>query len=316
MFNQPPLRYLPPFFKILSLFSLMLLSTQITFFIAAYIVHQYFGVQDTTIFSSDINLQAANPMASLVMQAIGTGLGAFLLPSVMFSVLTYGGIGKPLKLVWYPTLKQISLTIGIIISSGIFVSLLVDINKLIPLPDSLSMLKDFQQKYDTLLNAFFQDATPMRFAFLTLVLAIMPAIGEELFFRGSVMKVFSETRLGIHGAIFFSALAFALMHFEFYNTLAIFFMGLVLGYIFYFTQSIWASIAAHFINNFTQVLLKYLYNTGALANDVTTQESLPLYETLTAGILAIVLLWLLWKNKTPMVIEENLDLEPSNNSSE
>lgn len=294
----------------------MLLSTQITFFIAAYLVHQYFGVQDTTAFSSDIQLQAANPMASLVMQAIGTGLGAFLLPSVMFSVLTYGSIGKTLKLVWYPTLKQISLTIGIIISSGIFVSLLVDINKLIPLPDSLSMLKDFQQKYDTLLNAFFQDATPMRFAFLTLVLAIMPAIGEELFFRGAVMKVFSETRLGIHGAIFFSALAFALMHFEFYNTLAIFFMGLVLGYIFYFTQSIWASIVAHFINNFTQVLLKYLYSSGALANDVTTQESLPLYETLTAGILATVLLWLLWKNKTPMVIEENIDLEPSNNSPE
>lgn len=292
----------------------MLLSTQITFFVAAYLVHQYFGVQDTSAFASDIALQAANPMASLVMQAIGTGLGAFLLPSLMFSVLTYGGISKPLKFIWYPTPKQLMLTIGIILSSGIFVSLLVDINKLIPLPDSLSMLKEFQQKYDTLLNAFFQDSTPMRFAFLTLVLAIMPAIGEELFFRGAVMKVFSETRLGVHGGVFFSALAFALMHFEFYNTLAIFFMGLVLGYIFYFTQSIWASIAAHFINNFTQVLLKYLYSIGAIATDITTQESLPIYQTLSAGLLTIALLWLLWRNKTQAMEEENEDLATSNNS--
>lgn len=304
MIQQPPLRFLPPFFKMLTLFALMLICMQMMFFIAAYIIHQYCGVVDTEAFSSDISIQATYPMASLLMQFIGTGLGAFLLPSLMFSSLTYGSVGKPLKLSYFPTAKQLFITIALIICSGIFIALLVDINKLIPLPESLSSLKDFQQKYDTLLNAFFKDVTPVRFIFIALVLAVMPAIGEELFFRGSVLKILSETRLGIHGAVAFSALAFSLMHFEFYNTLAIFFMGLVLGYIYFFTQSIWACIAAHFINNFLQVLLKYLFTIGVLATDITTNEHLPLYQTITAGILAIGLLWLLWKNKSATIEEE------------
>lgn len=293
----------------------MLLSTQIMFFAAAYVIHQYFGVQNSEAFSGDLALQASNPMAALVMQAIGTGLGAFLLPSLMFSVLAYGDIGKPLKLNRYPSPTQLALTIGVIIASGIFIALLVDINKLIPLPESLASLKDFQQKYDNLLHAFFTGVTPVRLLLLTLVLAIMPAIGEELFFRGAVMKIFAETRLGIHGAVFFSALAFALMHFEFYNTFAILFMGIMLGYIYVFTQSIWASIAAHFVNNFTQVFLKYLFATGVISTDVTTMEHLPLYQTIGAGAITALLLWLLWKNKTT-ITEESLDLEPSNNSNQ
>lgn len=271
---------------------------QILFFASAYIVHQYFGVGNSENFASDVALQAANPMASLVMQAIGTGFGAFLLPALMFSVLTYGSMGEPLKLTTYPSAKQLLLTLGIILAGGIFISLLVDINKLIPLPDSLSSLKNFQEKYDALMSAYFKDADILRFVFIVLVLAVTPAIGEELFFRGALMKVFSETRLGIHGAVVFSALAFALMHFEFYNTLAIFFMGLMLGYIYVYTQSIWASIAAHFINNFLQVLLKYLFVSGYISTDFTTNESLPIYQTMIAGIITFVLLWLLWKNKT------------------
>ncbi|HRP40030.1 MAG TPA: type II CAAX endopeptidase family protein [Chitinophagales bacterium] len=312
MIQQPPLRYLPPFLKILTLFALMLICMQMMFFSAAYIIHQYLGVVDTEAFSSDIGLQAAHPMAALLMQFIGTGLGVFLLPSLMFSALTYGAIGKPLKLVYFPNAKQFLITIGLILCSGIFIALLVDINKLIPLPESLSSLKDFQQKYDTLLNAFFKDVTPLRFAFITLVLAVMPAIGEELFFRGSVLKILSETRLGIHGAVVFSALAFSLMHFEFYNTFAIFFMGLVLGYIYYFTQSIWASIAAHFVNNFLQVLLKYLFATGVLATDITTSEHLPLYLTITVGVFTFALLWLLCKNKSAPIEEKLPNLDSTN----
>jgi membrane protease YdiL (CAAX protease family) len=298
MFHQPPLRFLPPFFKLLALFSLMLISTQISFLAAAFLVHQYFDIQDTSAFAGSIALQAEHPMASLVMQAVGTGLGAFLLPSIMFSVLAYGAIGRPLKLIYYPNFTQLMIAIGLVLASGVFVSLLVDVNKKIPIPDSLSFLKEFQQNYETLMSAYFENINLLRFGFLVLVLAVMPAIGEELFFRGAVMKILSESRLGVHGAVVFSALAFAVMHFEFYNTLAIFFMGWILGYIFYFTQSIWASIAAHFINNFTQIFLKYLFSTGVIAIDIFKVENLPLYQTISAGILSFLLLWLLWKNKS------------------
>ncbi len=297
MFNEPPLKYLPPFFKILSLFSLMVLSMQIMFFAGAFIGHQFLGVENAETFMSDVSEQAKNPMAALVLQGLGSGFGAFLLPALMFSVLVSGNIGSYLTLNVNPSAKHILLAIGITLSAGIFVSLLVEWNKLIQLPESLKVLTEMQQKYEALIEAFFTDINFSRFILLTIVLAVLPALGEELFFRGLVQKILSQTILGNHGAILVTAIAFAVMHFEFFNLFAILWMGITLGYLYFYSQSIWVSIAAHFLNNFLQVLLKYLFASGIIKTDVTTVESLPLYATLSAGFVMFGLLWLLKQNR-------------------
>lgn len=297
MFNEPPLKYLPPFFKVLALFSLMVLSMQIMFFAGAFIGHQFLGVENTETFMKDIAEQAKNPMAALVLQGLGSGFGGFLLPALMFSILVSGGIGDYLTLNVKPTPKHILLAIGITLSAGIFVSLLVDWNNLIQLPESLKVLTEMQKKYETLIEAFFTDVNFPRFVLLTIVLAVLPAIGEELFFRGLVQKILSQTILGNHGAILITSIAFAVMHFEFFNLFAILWMGITLGYLYFYSQSIWVSITAHFLNNFLQVLLKYLFAAGIIKTDVTTAESLPIYTTLSAGLVMFGLLWLLKQNQ-------------------
>jgi|APTNR8051073442_1049403.scaffolds.fasta_scaffold16096_3 membrane protease YdiL (CAAX protease family) len=297
MFNQPPLKYLPPFFKILTLFSLMVLSMQIMFFVGAFIGHQFLGVENTETFMQDISEQAKNPMAALVLQGLGSGLGGFLLPALMFSVLVSGGVGSYLTLNVKPNAKHLLLAIGITLSAGVFISLLVEWNNMIQLPESLKVLTEMQQKYETLIEAFFVDVNFTRFLLLVVVLAVLPALGEELFFRGLVQKILSQTILGNHGAIIVTAIAFALMHFEFFNLFAILWMGITLGYLYFYSQSIWVSIAAHFLNNFLQVLLKYLFAIGIIKTDVTAVETLPLYATLSAALAMFGLLWLLKQNR-------------------
>ena len=97
-----------------------------------------------------------------------------------------------------------------------------------------------------------------------LVIALIPAIGEELTFRGVLQQSLTR-RCNPHVAIWLSAFIFSFIHFQFYGFLPRMFLGLILGYMFYYSGSLWTSILMHFINNGTAVVVAYLDYKG-LAN--------------------------------------------------
>jgi membrane protease YdiL (CAAX protease family) len=92
--------------------------------------------------------------------------------------------------------------------------------------------------------------------------ALVPAIGEELLFRGALLKLFTNISRNIHIAVFFTAFLFAAIHFQFYGFLPRFFIGLILGYSFVITGNLWVPIFVHFINNSASVIVYYLHYNG------------------------------------------------------
>ena len=98
-----------------------------------------------------------------------------------------------------------------------------------------------------------------------LVIALIPAVGEELTFRGVLQQALTRRCKNAHVAIFLSAFIFSFIHFQFYGFLPRLFLGLLLGYMFYYSRSLWTSILMHFINNGTAVVVAYLDHKG-LAN--------------------------------------------------
>ena len=99
-----------------------------------------------------------------------------------------------------------------------------------------------------------------------LVIALIPAIGEELTFRGVLQQSLTR-RINPHVAIAITAAIFSFVHFQFYGFLPRMFLGLILGYMFYITGSLWTSILMHFVNNGTAVLVYYLNNKGIVSID-------------------------------------------------
>ena len=93
--------------------------------------------------------------------------------------------------------------------------------------------------------------------FNLLVIALIPAIGEELTFRGVLQQALTR-RCNAHVAIWLSAFIFSFIHFQFYGFLPRFFLGLIIGYMFYYSGSLWTSILMHFINNGSAVVVAYL----------------------------------------------------------
>jgi membrane protease YdiL (CAAX protease family) len=120
-----------------------------------------------------------------------------------------------------------------------------------------------------------------------LVMAILPAFGEEFVFRGILMKWFSKS-MGVHAAIFLSAFLFSAIHIQFLGFFPRFFMGLLLGYVFYWSGSLWASILLHFLNNAMTVVSYYLVGQGILHDDPATMGGIDNTPMLLVNILVFM----------------------------
>lgn len=92
-----------------------------------------------------------------------------------------------------------------------------------------------------------------------LVMAILPALAEELFFRGVVQQHLVKVMGRAIPAILLTALLFSLVHFQAQRFLAIFWLGGTLGLVYHWTGNLWIPVLGHFLNNGLQVMAAWLY---------------------------------------------------------
>ena len=84
-------------------------------------------------------------------------------------------------------------------------------------------------------------------AYIIIALAIIPAITEEYTFRGIVQSEYSDYGIGV--SMVMSAFMFAMLHFNLKQFIVYFFCGIVISYVVYITQSIFAGMLVHLLNN-------------------------------------------------------------------
>jgi membrane protease YdiL (CAAX protease family) len=118
-------------------------------------------------------------------------------------------------------------------------------------------LTDQQALNDRIFGAFLTMPTGRSLLLTLAALAILPAVGEELFFRAVLFKLVSKRSRGIISPIVFTAIIFALAHLSIFNLPSIFLAGMLLAFIYYITGSLWCSILAHALFNGTQILITY-----------------------------------------------------------
>lgn len=120
---------------------------------------------------------------------------------------------------------------------------------------------------DTLNNELIFQTDTVQFIFSLIVMAILPAICEELVFRGYLIKKMLESGIGMHGAVLLSAAIFSLTHFQPLKFLPIFFLGVCLGYVYLYFKNIKYAMLLHFLVNGSQILMGYLSAVGVLNLD-------------------------------------------------
>ena len=128
------------------------------------------------------------------------------------------------------------------------------------------------------------------------VIALIPAIGEEMTFRGVLQQSLTR-RMNPHVAIFLSAAIFSFFHFQFYGFLPRMFLGLLLGYMFYITGSLWTSILMHFVNNGASVTLYYLGNIGVIEDAEHWGETQNVWLIVASAVVTLGLIIWSWRKR-------------------
>ena len=141
------------------------------------------------------------------------------------------------------------------------------------------------------------------------IIALIPAIGEEMTFRGVLQQSLTR-KMNPHIAILLSSAIFSFIHFQFYGFLPRMFLGMLLGYMFYITNSLWTSMLMHFINNGTAVVLYYLSNKGMIADAEHFGETDNVWMIAASATMTVGLIVWSWKKAQPQQPIEAAPITP------
>jgi uncharacterized protein len=188
--------------------------------------------------------------------------GMFLIPTVLFAFLDGRNIGGYLKINVRPAVNTMIFAILAILIATPLINYLSELNQQMSLPSSMKeieqWMRESEDKAGVMTENFLNVTTLGGFAINLLMIAIIPAIGEEFLFRGVLQKLFHQWTKNIHFAVIFSAFLFSAIHMQFYGFIPRFIMGVMLGYTFVWTGSLWVPILIHFVNNSAAVIASYL----------------------------------------------------------
>ena len=129
-----------------------------------------------------------------------------------------------------------------------------------------------------------------------LVIALIPAVGEEMTFRGVIQQSLTR-RMNPHIAIILSAAIFSFFHFQFFGFFPRLFLGILLGYMFYITGSLWTSILMHFVNNGAAVTLYYLGNIGVIEDAEHWGETQNAWLIVASAVMTLGLIIWSWRKR-------------------
>ncbi|WMN08006.1 CPBP family intramembrane glutamic endopeptidase [Marivirga arenosa] len=285
--NNPQIIYKNPW---TSIFYLVLL------FLAWNLISQLIGsglavlVSGVNIFESQEILQPPFGPESKLFMYVAQGVSHFL-GFTLFGLFFIKKMDKQ-EFKDYFHSKKLSLNSALIIvlmtfSFMMFNSIIIEWNMNIEFPEFMKAFEEWARATEdqlmelTELLSNYDSFGEMLIALL--IIGVLPAIGEELVFRGLLQNKLESATKNAHLAIWISAIIFGAFHMQFYGVVPRIMLGALFGYIYVFSRNIWYPIIAHFVNNGLAVILMYVG--PRFIDDFDAQEvdsSVPVYISLSA----------------------------------
>jgi membrane protease YdiL (CAAX protease family) len=187
--------------------------------------------------------------------------GAFMIPAWFFPK-SFGQDSSTFLLLKKPR-RPVNFLTGILllVVSMPVVSWLVYVNQGIRLPASWAELEQslraMEESAEALTKVFMKLSAPSDIFLNLIVLAVMPAVAEELLFRGALLQLVRFSFGNVHLAVVVSAIIFSAFHGQFYGFIPRMFLGLILGYLFVYSGSILPGMLIHFLNNALALLITW-----------------------------------------------------------
>ena len=125
------------------------------------------------------------------------------------------------------------------------------------------------------------------------IVGVAAAVVEEVFFRGGLQQLLSKWFGNGHVAVWITAFIFSVIHLQFYGFIPRLFMGVILGYLFYYSRNLWVPIFYHLVNNALIVIINFFWGETQFMKNID-ESALSWYSWL--GLVAsLVLTYVIFK---------------------
>ncbi|RLD70841.1 MAG: hypothetical protein DRJ29_06110 [Bacteroidetes bacterium] len=234
--------------------------------------------------------------ASKMIQMLGS-VGTFIIPAFLFSYLFDGDFFSYYKFRNPTGMAPMLLVILMMVSVIPFINYMAEINLKMEIPIRAldQLLRTLESTAEEMMVAFTATKSFGGLLMNLLMIGVIAAVGEELIFRGLIQRLMTQMIKNPHLAILITALLFSAFHFQFFSFLPRFVLGLVLGYLMYYGQSIWYPILAHFVNNAMGVIYYYFNSRGSaddMLEEIGTSTLIPVAAVISLALfLFFVVLW-------------------------
>ena len=251
---------------------LMVIGAAVAGFVASSVLH---------VPIKDVEIALKNPANANFIRWLNVSYSAFsfFLPAFILAVIISR---KPFAQLGFNDVisgKQMFLVILMALAAMILSEALGELNQLIPLPAKwLAKAKAFEKEYSDTVAVMATMKDVKGYLLSLFVIALCPAIFEEVLFRGGFQQVFLGWFQKPWVAIAVTSIIFSAIHFSFFGFLPRAGLSIILGYVFYYSKNIWLNIALHFLNNAIIVTIFYRFSlSGKPIEDVEkiSKGSLP-----------------------------------------
>jgi len=252
---------------------------------------------------SDVGLNLDSPRTILILKIVQvlSATVMFVLPAILIALLLspqkigYLGVTK------LPKSAYFAVALLVMVCALPLIGAMDELNKRMSLPASLSGLEHWMQsseeKAGKIIGAMLKMGSIGSLIGNLFVIAFMAALSEELFFRGLLQNVLKEWVKNHHIAIWTAAILFSAFHMQFYGFLPRMMMGALLGYLYYWSGSLWIPMLAHFTNNAFSVIGAYLMQHELVSKQLDTigTTRADLVYILLSAVTCTGLIWLAFR---------------------
>jgi membrane protease YdiL (CAAX protease family) len=236
-------------------------------------------------------LGSENEIILLVISQIGM----WLIPALLFAFFFYENswtdlnvkkFGKCADYGWFILLYLVALPL---------IGYLAEMSKCIPVPEFLIELSHkMETQTKELISRLISGGKIKDLLSALLVMAVLPAVCEEVFFRGVVLNNLLKRTVGIHLAVWISAILFSTVHFEVFGFLSRMLLGATLGYAFVYSKSLWLPIILHFLNNAALVFAYFFAQKEIISENVLDDSAVPHWAAALSIIAGVFVLRLIF----------------------
>lgn len=302
-------REMNPFSQLMFSIFIIIASFLVFLVVALVVAIPVFGInQMMNIVTADMN----DPQSIIVLKyfQVVQSIGVFIMPPFILAWLFHGEISNYLLLNKKVNFATLLLVVLLGFAAMPVINLTGQLNSNLQLPEWLSGLetwmKNTEEKAAQLTETFLKVDGFAGLFFNIFMIAFLPAIGEELLFRGVIQRIFTRWTKNSHWGIWIAAILFSALHMQFYGFIPRLLLGALFGYLLVWSGSMWLPIAAHFVNNTVAVIGMYMIDKGTIKPEFeeigATGDSI--YLSVVSIAFVALLLWLIKREYKPAVDEQ------------